>query len=29
MLKKLGTCLGRIIRDIGHKIEGDSGLEGT
>ena len=29
MLKKLRTYLGRVIRDIGRKIEGDSGLEGT
>jgi hypothetical protein len=29
MLRKLGTYLGRVIRDIGRKIEGDSGLEGT
>jgi IS5 family transposase len=28
MLKKLRTYLGRVIRDIGRKIEGDSGLEG-
>ena len=28
MLKKLRTLLGRIIRDIGRKIEGDSGREG-
>jgi len=27
MLKKLRTYLGRVIRDIGRKIEGDSGLE--
>jgi IS5 family transposase len=27
MLKKLRTLLGRVIRDIGRKIEGDSGLE--
>jgi transposase, IS5 family len=26
-LKKLRTYLGRVIRDIGRKIEGDSGLE--
>jgi hypothetical protein len=29
MLKKLRTYLGRVIRDIGRKIEGDSGREGT
>src|SRR5467141_5188701 len=29
MLKKLRTLLGRVIRDIGRKIEGDSGREGT
>lgn len=29
MLRKLRTYLGRLIRDIGRKIEGDSGLEGT
>jgi transposase, IS5 family len=29
MLKKLRTYLGRVIRDIGRKIEGDSGLEGA
>src|SRR5712692_10250530 len=29
MLKKLRTYLGRVIRDIGRKIEGDGGLEGT
>src|SRR5467141_877451 len=29
MLKKLRTLLGRTIRDIGRKIEGDSGREGT
>src|SRR5579864_321297 len=28
MLKKLRTLLGRVIRDIGRKIEGDSGREG-
>jgi hypothetical protein len=28
-LKKLRTLLGRVIRDIGRKIEGNSGLEGT
>jgi hypothetical protein len=27
MLKKLRTYLGRVIRDIGRKIEGDGGLE--
>jgi hypothetical protein len=27
MLKTLRTYLGRVIRDIGRKIEGDSGLE--
>jgi IS5 family transposase len=27
MLKKLRTYLGRVIRDIGRKIDGDSGLE--
>jgi IS5 family transposase len=27
MLKKLRTLLGRVIRDIGRKIEGDSGIE--
>lgn len=27
MLKKLRTLLGRVIRDIGRKIEGDGGLE--
>ena len=27
MLKKLRTLLGRVIRNIGRKIEGDSGLE--
>jgi hypothetical protein len=27
MLKKLRTYLGRVIRDIGRKIEGNSGLE--
>jgi IS5 family transposase len=27
--QKLRTLLGRVIRDIGRKIEGDSGLEGT
>jgi transposase, IS5 family len=27
MLKKLRTYLGRVIRDVGRKIEGDSGLE--
>jgi IS5 family transposase len=27
MLKKLRTYLGRVILDIGRKIEGDSGLE--
>jgi transposase, IS5 family len=29
MLKKLRTLLGRVIRDIGRKIDGDGGLEGT
>jgi transposase, IS5 family len=29
VLKKLRTLLGRVIRDIGRKIEGNSGLEGT
>src|SRR3981189_3783201 len=29
MLKKLRTYLGRIIRDIGRKIEGNGGLEGA
>jgi hypothetical protein len=29
MLKKLRTYLGRVIRDIGRKIEGNRGLEGT
>jgi IS5 family transposase len=29
MLKKLRTYLGRIIRDVGRKIEGNSGLEAT
>jgi IS5 family transposase len=29
MLKKVRTLLGRVIRDIGRKIEGDSGCEGT
>ena len=29
MLKKLRTYLGRVIRDIGRKIEGNGGLEGT
>jgi IS5 family transposase len=28
-LKKLRTYLGRVIRDIGRKIEGNGGLEGT
>src|ERR1700730_14099996 len=28
MLRKLRTYLGRVIRDIGRKIEGNSGLEG-
>ena len=28
MLKKLRTLLGRVIRDIGRKIEGDSGAKG-
>jgi hypothetical protein len=27
MLKKLRTLLGRVIRDIGRKIEGNGGLE--
>ena len=27
MLKKLRTYLGRVIRDIGRKIEGNDGLE--
>ncbi|HAR14377.1 MAG TPA: hypothetical protein DCS52_11775 [Bradyrhizobium sp.] len=27
ILRKLGTYLGRVIRDIGRKIEGDGGLE--
>jgi transposase, IS5 family len=27
MLKKLSTYLGRVIRDIGRRIDGDSGLE--
>ena len=26
ILRKLGTYLGRVIRDIGRKIEGDGGL---
>src|SRR4249919_689716 len=29
MLRKLRTYLGRVIRDIGRKIEGNGGLEGT
>src|SRR5438874_12531108 len=29
MLNKLRTLLGRVIRDIGRKIDGDSGLEAT
>jgi len=29
MLRKLRTYLGRVIRDIGRKIEGNSGLEAT
>jgi hypothetical protein len=29
MLKKLRTLLGCVVRDIGRKIDGDSGLEGA
>jgi IS5 family transposase len=29
MLKKLRTLLGRVVRDIGRKIDGDRGLEGA
>ena len=29
MLKKLRTLLGRVVRDIGRKLDGDSGLQGA